>query len=220
MNEAILTRAEILGGLIREARTQANLSVDECAAILGRSTDNYQALESGNKTPSLPELELLAMFLRVPMSYFWGNSPPVESAKVDYADYLKLRQRMVAAMLGQLRIKMRKTVDEFAEETGISADVISAYESGEEAIPFFELETMAAKLEVSVKQFVDDQHGPLAEYEAEREMEQRFSEWSPELKSFIADSRNIVYLETAMRLNEMDVDKLRSIAEGILEITL
>jgi hypothetical protein len=40
------------------------------------------------------------------------------------------------------------------------------------------------------------------------------------MKLFIADSRNFAYLETAMRLSEMDADRLRNIAEGILEITL
>jgi hypothetical protein len=107
-----------------------------------------------------------------------------------------------------------------ALDTGISADLIGRYEDGSEAVPYFELETMATKLDISVKHFVDDEHGPLAEYEAEREIEERFTEWSPQMKSFVADSRNISYLETAMRLSEMDVDKLRSIAEGILEITL
>jgi transcriptional regulator with XRE-family HTH domain len=127
---------------------------------------------------------------------------------------------MIGAMLSQSRINLRKTVDELALDTGISADLIGRYEVGSEAVPYFELETMATKLDISVKHFVDDEHGPLAEYEAEREIEERFTEWSPQMKSFVADSRNISYLETAMRLSEMDVDKLRSIAEGILEITL
>jgi transcriptional regulator with XRE-family HTH domain len=220
MNEDVLTRAEILGGLIRDARTEAAMSIDECAAVLGISSGEYSALENGDQTPTLPDLEVLAMFLHVPMSHFWGNSPPVERVEVDYSDYRNLRRRMIGAMLSQLRINLRMTVDELAKETGINADTISSYEAGSEAVPYFELETLATKLDVSMKHFVDDEHGPLAEYEAEREIEQRFSEWSPQMKAFVSDSRNISYLETAMSLSEMDVDKLRSIAEGILEITL
>jgi transcriptional regulator with XRE-family HTH domain len=220
MDDEVLTRAEILGGLIRDARTEVGQSIEECAGALGKSIAEYSAFESGDQAPSLPELEVLAMFLKVPMSHFWGSSPPVESAVVDYSDYLHLRKRMIGALLSQSRINLRKTVDELALETGISADIISRYEDGSEAVPYFELETMATKLDFSVKHFVDDEHGPLAEYEAEREIEQRFTEWSPQMKSFVADSRNISYLETAMRLSEMDVDKLRTIAEGILEITL
>lgn len=220
MSEEVLTRAEILGGLIREARLNAEYSVAECSAFLGKSPSEYDSLENGDITPSLPELEVLAVNLRVPMTHFWGNVRPIERTEMDNADYLSLRQMMVGATLGQVRIKAKLTVDELADETGIAADMIRAYESGAEPIPYFELETLATKLDASIKVFVDDEFGPLAENEAERELERRFGDWSPQMKMFIADSRNIAYLETAMRLSEMDADKLRSIAEGILEITL
>ena len=154
------------------------------------------------------------------MAHFWGNARAIVHAEMDNADYLSLRQMMVGATLGQVRIRAKLTVDELAEETGIAAGMILAYESGAEPIPYFDLETIATKLDASIKVFVDDEFGPLAENEAERELERRFGEWSPQMKMFIVDSRNIAYLETAMRLSEMDADKLRSIAEGILEITL
>jgi transcriptional regulator with XRE-family HTH domain len=220
MSEEVLTRAEILGGLIREARLNAGYSVAECSAVLGKRPSEFDALENGDITPSLPELAVLAVTLRVPMAHFWGNVPAIERTKMDYVDYLSLRQMMVGVMLGQVRIKAKLNVDELAEETGIAADMILAYESGAEPIPYFELETLATKLDASIKVFVDDRYGPLAENEAECELERRFNDWSPQMKIFIADSRNIAYLETAMRLSEMDADKLRSIAEGILEITL
>ena len=220
MSEEILTRAEILGGLIRVARLNAGYSVADCSAFLGISHSDYDSLENGDFTPSLPELEVLAVNLRVPMAHFWGNARPIVHTEMDNADYLSLRQMMVGATLGQVRIRAKLTVDELAEETGIAADMILAYESGAEPIPYFELETIATKLDASIKVFVDDEFGPLAENEAERELERRFGEWSPQMKMFIVDSRNIAYLETAMRLSEMDADKLRSIAEGILEITL
>jgi transcriptional regulator with XRE-family HTH domain len=107
-----------------------------------------------------------------------------------------------------------------AEDTGIAVNQLLAYETGQYPIPYFELETLAARLDASIKVFVDDEYGPLAENEAERELEKRFADWSPRMKLFIADSRNLAYLETAMRLSEMDADRLRNIAEGILEITL
>lgn len=220
MSEEVLTRAEILGGLIRDARLNAGYSVAECSSFLGESPSAYDSLENGEITPSLPELEVLAVNLRVPMAHFWGNTRPIERTEMDNADYLSLRRMMVGATLGQVRIRAKLTVDELAEETGIAADMILAYESGAEPIPYFELETMATKLDASIKVFVDDEFGPLAENEAERELERRFGEWSPQMKMFISDSRNMAYLETAMRLSVMDADRLRSIAEGILEITL
>jgi len=220
MSEEVLTRAEFLGGLIREARLNADYSVAESSAVLGKSTADYELLENGDQTPSLPELEVLSMYLKVPMSHFWGDVSDQKQTEVDYSDYLSLRQMMVGAMLGQVRIKADLTVEELAEETGIAADRLLDYESVAFPIPYFELETLAARLDASIKVFVDDVYGPLAENEAERELEERFTEWSPQMKLFIADSRNLAYLETAMRLSKMDADKLRNIAEGILEITL
>jgi hypothetical protein len=50
-------------------------------------------------------------------------------------------------------------------------------------------------------------------------MERRFREMSPEMKEFVTKPANIAYLRTAKRLSEMDVEQLRAIAAGILEIT-
>ena len=42
---------------------------------------------------------------------------------------------------------------------------------------------------------------------------------SPELQAFISKPVNRPYLELAQRLSEMSVEKLRAVAEGLLEIT-
>jgi transcriptional regulator with XRE-family HTH domain len=188
MSEPVLTRAEILGGLIRDARLQVGRTNEECARVLGQSADDFNAIENGEVAPS--------------------------------GGYMILRQRIIGTKLGQERRRAKRSIDELADQTGISADVISGYESGTEPIPYFELETLAAKIDISVKSFVDDEPGPLAHSEIDLELEERIKEWSPELRAFIADSRNEIYLDSAMRLSEMGVDRLRAIAEGILEITL
>jgi transcriptional regulator with XRE-family HTH domain len=220
MNEKVLTRAEFLGGLIGEARLAAGCTVEECAAAINMRIPDFESLEAGNHIASLPELEVLAIYLKVPMAYFFGNATAIVQSEMDYSSYLALRQMMIGTMLGQVRIKANLSVEELAEDTGIAVNQLLAYETGQYPIPYFELETLAARLDASIKVFVDDEYGPLAENEAERELEKRFAEWSPRMKLFIADSRNFAYLETAMRLSEMDADRLRNIAEGILEITL
>lgn len=220
MNEEVLTRAEFLGRLLREARLAAGYTIQECSAVINMRVLDFESLEVGNHIASLPELEVLAMYLKVPMSYFFGNTNVVEQSEIDYSGYLALRQMMIGTMLGQVRIKANLSVEELAADTGIAVNQLLAYETGQYPIPYFELETLAARLDASIKVFVDDEYGPLAENEAELELEKRFADWSPRMKMFIADSRNLAYLETAMRLSEMDADRLRNIAEGILEITL
>ena len=47
-----------------------------------------------------------------------------------------------------------------------------------------------------------------------------FDGLSPELQDFISKPINRPYLEIAQRLGDMSVEKLRTVAEGLLEITL
>lgn len=220
MNELDRNRAEILAGLIRDARIHARRSPDECAEALGITTDDYFNIESAERDISLPELEVLAMFLRVPMAYFWGSLTLEEARETDYDLYQSLRQRIIGALLKQARIQADRSPEELASALDTDVEQIKAYESGTEAIPYFHLEKLANDLEVSVQYFSNEEHGPLALYETEQHLQKRFENLPPEVKVFVAEPINLSYLETAIRLSEMDVAKLRSIAEGILDITL
>jgi hypothetical protein len=48
---------------------------------------------------------------------------------------------------------------------------------------------------------------------------QEFSELPSELQQFVCKPINRPYLELAMRLSDLPVDRLRTVAEGLLEIT-
>ena len=47
-----------------------------------------------------------------------------------------------------------------------------------------------------------------------------FLELPVEMQLFVSKPINLPYLELAQRLSEMSVDRLRGVAEGLLEITL
>jgi len=47
-----------------------------------------------------------------------------------------------------------------------------------------------------------------------------FQGLSPEMQAFVSKPVNRPYLELAQRLSEMSVEKLRTVAEVLLEITL
>ena len=47
-----------------------------------------------------------------------------------------------------------------------------------------------------------------------------FTDLPLEMQAFISKPINMPYLELAQRLSEMSVDRLRGVAEGLLEITL
>ncbi len=47
--------------------------MEECAASLGLAPETLESWELGMEYPSLPEMELLAYELGVPVSHFWSN---------------------------------------------------------------------------------------------------------------------------------------------------
>ena len=67
--------------------------------------------------------------------------------------------------------------------------------------------------------FLDDLRGPLGRHEAKQKLERQFNRMSPEMQEFLINPVNVAYLETAKKLSEMDVERLRQVAENILEIT-
>jgi transcriptional regulator with XRE-family HTH domain len=85
--------------------------------------------------------------------------------------------------------------------------------------PLLQLENLAKVLGVSLDYFIDNERGPLGRHEAQQRLNKHLEELPNDLKDFVAAPINISYLETAKRLSEMDVKRLRRIAEGILDIT-
>ena len=74
-------RAEILGGLIKDAREYGGRTQKDCATVLGITPDKYRQAEAGKYAISLPELEALALYLDIPMGYFWGSEPLSTSSR-------------------------------------------------------------------------------------------------------------------------------------------
>jgi len=221
MSDSSNTRAQKLGDLIKHARTKAGRSPAECARILNIQPEQFEEAESGDYLISLPDLEALAIYLNIPMGYFWGTESLENSfPQVDYASLIELRHRVIGVLLRQLRLQEKRTQKELAEALDIDRALIRQYETGQTSIPFLHLEQLSAQLGVSIEYFVDEQRGPLGAHEAKQKLQKQFKSLSPELQSFLLNPVNISYVETAWRLSEMDVDKLRQIAESLLDITL
>jgi transcriptional regulator with XRE-family HTH domain len=159
------------------------------------------------------------LYLKVPMGYFWGTDQLLEEKTVNYAGMLDLRQRVIGAMLRQLRMQARETTASLAEVLGINESDFQAYETGAKPIPYLQLEQLCRHLDVSINHFVDDQHGPLRRHQAEQRLQKIFGSLNVDMQTFLANPTNVSYLETAKTLSEMDVQRLRQVAESLLEIT-
>jgi len=220
---AIKIRAKKLGILLKDARQATGKSLEECAQVLGVSTQSVHAFELGDVPPSLPELEVLAYYLDVPLGHFWGQQLITEMREgqkpLDVERFTSLRQRMIGVHLRDAREELGLSAGEVAEKVGISEPQLLAYEMGEQSIPVPELDALANVLNISLGD-IQDRHGPVGKWSAERRAIEDFLTLPEGVQYFVSKPVNRPYLELAQRLSEMSVEKLRAVAEGLLEITL
>jgi transcriptional regulator with XRE-family HTH domain len=215
-------RTVMIGRLIQEARLKANHSIEDCAEAAGVSIDQFKAYELGEQAISLPELEAVAFYLDVPIERFWAretaglghNHRSLENLE----QLLPLRHRMIGAIIRQARLEAGLSLETLANDTDVDLKRLEAFELGEQPVPLAELEALSGILGRSIREF-QDQYGPVGVWNAQQRAMQNFLALPLELQLFIAKPVNRPYLDLAVRLNDMSVEKLRAVAEGLLEIT-
>lgn len=219
--EGFRLRAKMLGVLLADARRNAERTVEDCAYLLRVSPEQMLAWEYGEDAPSLPQLELLAYYLGVPISHFWGTET-LESKHGVHVDiqveYISLRTRMIGAMLRGAREELNLSVDEVSQSASIARDRIELYEQGETAVPMHELTVLAGVLKKNTSYFLESS-GYIGQWLAAREEWKHFSALPEEKRRFAANPRNIGFLEIAIMLSKMPVENLREVGASILDIT-
>ena len=220
--QMIQIRAKKLGLLMMDARVAQRRSVEECAQAIGIPVEHYQAYEKGLAAPPLPVVEILALFLDVPLEHFWGKKSLSEAeippTLVEKERLQALRNRMIGANLRMARNSANFSYKEMSDRTGIAEEQLKRYEIGQEAIPLPELEILSQTLDIPIERFYD-QHGPIGRWRNQQGAIQQFLELNPEVQQFVCKPVNRPYLELAIRLSELSTEKLRGVAETLLEIT-
>lgn len=223
MQAQITIRAKKLGILIRDARLASRRSIKECAAAINVSNGIFKAYEEGRKAPSLPELETLVYYLELPIDHFWSNKSlsdaPERVSELNLPRLTGLRHRMIGALLRQERMSASLSMKSVAEQTGISTSRLKRYELGERPIPLPELEVILKVLGGRIETFFD-QGGPIGLWMTQQRAIQQFLDMPVELQNFVCQPINRPYLDLARKLSDMSTDKLRSVAEDLLDITL
>ncbi|MBN1202963.1 MAG: transcriptional regulator [Anaerolineae bacterium] len=221
--EMYILRARILGVLIRDARQAAGLSLEDCASQIGAAADTLNAWELGQQMPGLPQLELLAYTLSVPISHFFGTETmqhqKTEQRKVQPGEYTILRGRLIGALLRGAREQQNLLPEQLANEAGLTPAHITAYELGQRPIPVPILVTLAGACHVNMSYFLEDGNR-VGDFLALQEDLKRFADLPEGMRRFVSSPVNQPYLELAMRLSQMSTSELRGIAEAILNITL
>ena len=216
-------RNKKLGLLIQDARTVLRRTVEECAEATGVTPQKFQDFEKGKDAPSLPQLELLALYLDLPLEHFWGKQSLSQAAKTPDAlqekeRLVQLRNRVIGTSLRMARSNANLSYAQVSEKTGVGEEQLMRYELGEIAIPVSELELLSRALDTSVDSFYD-QKGPIGKWRIQQGTMQKFLDLPPEVQQFVAKPVNRPYLELAMRLSDLSAEKLRAVAEVLLEIT-
>jgi transcriptional regulator with XRE-family HTH domain len=222
-NEAWTLRQKITGVLLRQARTDAGKTLKECGRVLDLSSSALSAIEHGRRPISLPELEMLAYYLSVPLDQLLngGAAParaPVEA--LQSAELLALRHRIIGGILRQARLETDLTQAELAKRIGVSKMRLSQYELAEKPIPLVELEAIAETLDVPLSDFLDEGVGPVGEQQRLDREYRQFAELPSDVRAFILEPTNQGYLDLAMSLSAVPAEGLRNIAASLLEITM
>lgn len=216
-------RSKKLGILLMDARLSKKSSVDEISKKTGIAEDRLIQFENGSLSPSLPELEILAYTYNLPMDHFWGKqilkSDLNDELEEKFQTLLKIRNKIIGANIKSKRQDQQITSENLAEKCEIDNDQLSRFENGEAEIPVPILEIIAKCLNCQIEDFFDNQ-GKIGTWRKENAEISSLKELPQEFREFITKPINAPYLDLAMKLSELDVKKLRLVAEGLLEITL
>lgn len=216
--EAATIRSKMLGVLIRDARLAAGKSPADCAEALGISEAQFMAYERGLQPISLPELEVLAVVLRVPLAHFWGEQLLTEH-RVDqtvWRDALNVRHRMIGVQLRQARMERGLTVEDCANALSTTPARIKAFESGREPVPLPELETLTEFLGLSLESLVAET-GPIGEQLKLLQDYEAFARLPQEVRDLVLESAAQGYMHLARRLSELPPEVLRTLGEAFLD---
>jgi len=219
--EAVLRR-KMLGVKVRHARMRSGLSLKEAGEALGVSSGLVSDIEFGRRDVSLPQLEVMSYIFNIPVIYFWSDEP-IEEFHKDFPtqEAMILRQRIIGVLLRQARIEAGRSQEDLAKALGVPASRISSYEFGKTEIPLFELEQLAGYLNVSLSYFMDQGMTPEETGGGAATLDEiaQFSQLPKDVREFLINPANLLYISISMRLSNVSADTLRGLAEGLLEVT-
>jgi transcriptional regulator with XRE-family HTH domain len=220
--QRIILRTKRLGILIKDARLADRRTLKECAKSIGVTEKHFESYENGSEAPSLPELEALAYFLGFPINHFWGNQLLSDRSTPEFLMQLdeirSTREKEIGLIIKEEREKQNLSLREVSERSSISREKWSKIEDGETALSIPELEIICNSLALRFEN-VFDKNGPVGKWQQQQESIKHFLELNPEMQNFISLPINHPFIELATRLSSLSVEKLRLIAESLLEIT-
>jgi transcriptional regulator with XRE-family HTH domain len=219
--EAATIRKKILGVLLRNARIRAGMTIKDAAEMTGFPSSAMSDYEYGRRDISLPQLEVLAYTYRVPITYFWSDDPIPDDEDRDLPTEkaIELRRRIIGVLLRQARMEAGYSQKDLAKILECPSSRIASYEFGRTDIPLSDLENLANYLDVPLAYFLDQGIRPSGKQIAGMDELERLSQLPGDVRTFVLEPGNLLYVRVAMQLSKLSADAIRNVAEGLLEIT-
>lgn len=153
---------------ISTIRKAMQRSVHDCAGILDISEAKYLAFEQGKDFLSLPEFELLSLYLHIPLQELFDSNVQTNTAhhllQQDIRQqYKRLREKTLQTKLILARQTKDLSLDELASHTGIPRETLRTYELGQKSIPLNDLKLICQALGYSIEMLLPDREIPKSE---------------------------------------------------------
>jgi len=222
-NQLLSIKAKKFGVRLAGFRQKKGISTEALSMWTGITKEELGKIECGESAISLPLIELIALKLGLMTETLINgkldNNGDLSTGEQFNQQYSALRDRMIALTLRKTRTEQNKTVTEVASHCDIDEIEIEQYELGSEPIPWPVLERLCEEYQLPITSLVTSLSTNEEQPRQNSTPANDSTHIPTELIGFIQNPVNLPYLELAKRLSEFDAAKLRSIAEGLLEIT-
>ena len=206
---------------IKYTRKSKGRSKQDCAMILGISEETYRSNETGKTPLTLPQIELLSMFLGIKLSTLFEEKQSQHPHAIVLNDdirphYLVLRNKMIRAKLSIELENQSLTLEDIAQGTHIPLNLLQRYDSGEEPVPMDGLLKISDYLGISINALYE----PIGLNGEQREASSVKTGWQPEFadeetqESTIEDDPYVDLLKAIRKIPTVDQ---AHIAKAILE---
>ncbi len=215
--EPLVIQRRIIGVLMRAAREKARRTTTQVAVRLGITPARLRQYERGVRDITLPELELLALFLQVPLSFFLSGNVATEAEPppAPSPEEMRTRRALIGAKLKQARLAAGRSQEECAQAIGRQSRTILRYERGQSDIPLTELDALARVLGVNLYYFVERRD---AGDESTLLDLEKLARLPKDARTFLLDPNNLPYVRAAMKFADLPTDRLKELGEILLVV--
>ena len=177
----MITNSQQLLQNIRQIRKITQRSIHDCASFLDISKNEYLAFERGENFLSLPQIELLAAFLGVPVSKLFEEDPDKKDLVLIrdrhlHPRYQHIRQKMVRAEISLRQAEQNLSLEDLHQITQIPVNTLEDYLHIGAPIPIHHMLELLQALNLAIDLFLETnwQNGQ----EEKQSIEQ--TKWQPE----------------------------------------